>query len=43
VFGAFVAQRETFMSGVQVSLAIGAVLLLATMVASLRLAGKSDA
>ncbi len=41
VFGAFVAQRETFESGMQVSLAISAALLLATIVASLRLAGKS--
>jgi len=40
VFGAFVAQRETFVSGMQVSLTVGAALLLATMVASLRLGPK---
>ena len=40
VFGAFVAQRETFVSGMQVSLTVGAALLLATMVASLRLRPK---
>ena len=40
VFGMFVAQRETFVSAMQVSLAVGAALLLATMVASLRLGPK---
>jgi hypothetical protein len=41
VFGAFVAQRDSFVSGMQMSLAIGAILLLVTMLASLRLAGKN--
>lgn len=41
VFGALVAQRETFVSGMQVSLAMGALLLVASTLASLRLADQS--
>lgn len=41
VFGALVAQREMFVSGMQVSLAIGALVLIASTLASLRLAGRS--
>jgi DHA2 family methylenomycin A resistance protein-like MFS transporter len=40
VFGALVAQRETFVQGMQVSLVIAAVLLLATAIASLQLRPK---
>ena len=40
VFGALVAQRETFVPGMQVSLVIGAALLLATAIASLQLKAK---
>ena len=40
VFGALVAHRETFVQGMQVSLVIAAVLLLATAVASLQLKPK---
>jgi DHA2 family methylenomycin A resistance protein-like MFS transporter len=40
VFGALVAQRETFVQGMQVSLVIAAVLLLATAIASLQLRAK---
>ena len=37
VFGALVAHRETFVQGMQLSLVIAAVLLLATAIASVRL------
>jgi MFS transporter, DHA2 family, methylenomycin A resistance protein len=40
VFGALVAQQETFVHGMQVSLVIAAVLLLATAIASLQLKPK---
>jgi DHA2 family methylenomycin A resistance protein-like MFS transporter len=42
VFGALVAHRETFVQGMQVSLVIAAVVLLATTAASLRLHGKGS-
>jgi DHA2 family methylenomycin A resistance protein-like MFS transporter len=40
VFGALVAQRETFVPGMQLSLAIGAGFLLATAITSLQLTAK---
>src|SRR5205823_9709218 len=42
VFGALVAQRETFVQGMQVSLVLAAVLLLVTTAASLQLHGKAS-
>jgi DHA2 family methylenomycin A resistance protein-like MFS transporter len=42
VFGALVAHRETFVQGMQVSLVIAALLLLATTAASLRLHGRGS-